>query len=500
MKIIASSARSSAANLIVMFANLFRDISIAYTYGVTLFADVFFLALMIPILLQTVAVGAYRTSILPVIGQVENEDDRALPSFLGHRHVQNSLITVTVLIAIAITVPVYAIMLTGELPETAEGYLVHMTWAVLPMYFFSTSSMLMEGALHSRRYFFTATALRMLMPLGIGVASLFVATESKGMIGIYILCVGGLVGAVLHHVLIVQLSRAKGLLGKPAGRLDKYDAQLFRQFKFLTFGMVIVYVAPIIDQWMATWLGEGSVSSLSYANKLATGVASLTTGSLSPVLLAYFSSMVASSRNDVIRMLYEKMCSVLLWIGLLITVAVYLLSEPLIGVMYMRGEFGEQDVLLVTDVLQLYSLQYIPLLVSTIGFTLISSHQLNHVFIYFSVINVTVNIIGNYVFMNIWGLPGIALSTAMTYVVSLLLINAYLYRKQIIEIRVPTAIDTFCVIAILCGVLLYDSYYDMSLSIRPGLIEMVASATSIAMLTIIALVRFFGIKRNLFES
>ena len=51
----------------------------------------------------------------------------------------------------------------------------------------------------------------------------------------------------------------------------------------------------------------------------------------------------------------------------------------------------------------------------------------NHLLLIVSFVNLAVNIIFNYVFMNVWGVVGIALSTSVVYLLSFTVLTAMVW-------------------------------------------------------------------------
>lgn len=73
------------------------------------------------------------------------------------------------------------------------------------------------------------------------------------------------------------------------------------------------------------------------------------------------------------------------------------------------------------------------MLAGVAGSAMLSASGQNKVFLPLSVLITTVNAVGNLCLMPLYGLAGIALSTVMTYVVSLTTINVTLLRKGLIQ-------------------------------------------------------------------
>jgi putative peptidoglycan lipid II flippase len=93
-------------------------------------------------------------------------------------------------------------------------------------------------------------------------------------------------------------------------------------------------------------------------------------------------------------------------------------SEPLTRLLFQRGAFTDADTLLVSRVQALFVLQ-IPM--ATLGIMvvrLISAMKANHVLMWGTVLNLSLNIILNYVLMQHFAVAGLALSLSLMYFAS----------------------------------------------------------------------------------
>lgn len=430
--LILASLRMAAANLMITASNLVRDISIARSLGVSASVDAFFLALSIPIFLATVFGGAFRTAILPLLETAEKTNSlRYSSGFVGFS-VRRATVFLFFVSVIAGTLVTYfsPILFRNSSPTIIELIPLY-TWAALPMLFLSTTGAFFDGPLFSRGTFFFTTSTKILMPLGLAVGALTLG-NSHGALGAILI---GTIGALVQLILVLSLARLRGAIAalSPSANYPEY-LQLKKQLGFLFLGTAIAYINPVIDQVIAAQLGDKAVSTLSFANRLSTGLASLTTGALSPVLLSHFSKHLAAGNTETVRTLYRNALHLGSWLGTLLTILVFLFSDPLVGVLYESRQFDHHDVLAVGHILAVLGIQFIPFLISTSAFTLLSAARLNHYFVPLGAIIFFVNLISDIALMKSFGLSGIALSTGITYLISLLVMTSILLRRGLISL------------------------------------------------------------------
>lgn len=97
-------------------------------------------------------------------------------------------------------------------------------------------------------------------------------------------------------------------------------------------------------------------------------------------------------------------------------------AEQIVSVLFERGAFTSKDTEVVSEIMGLYLLGFPFITISIIGVRILNALQFNMAMTYFNVFNILFNIGLNIVFINWYGLKGIALATSAVYMVNCLLI------------------------------------------------------------------------------
>jgi putative peptidoglycan lipid II flippase len=477
----------AVGNLFVNFANVGRDVAIAMAFGSSLAVDSFFLATMVPIFLLTVGASAYRNSIVPILERLaDRKGTESARTIIGRLLTINVPVLFLIGGVLAVCVHWYAPLLAGRLPDSAGRLIEVFTWATLPMFLLSGYASLAEGPLQSQGRFFLPSVTRAGLPLGIAIGSVLLG----GKYGILGACIGGLVGAALQLVLTCRLLYGERLWASLRTPLDQETSSALRtQFLPLAAGASIMYVSPIIDQWMASLLGAGSVSVLSYANRLVIGAASIIAGAIGPALLPRLSRLAINSSKEAINKYYFSVAKLMLWGGCLMTGVIWLFSEPAVALLYERGSFVRGDTIAVAHVLGYLALQLPVLLPGIVSATMLSAWSLNSFFVPLNLLNAALNVIGNWVLMQWFGLAGIAISTAMTYLVSTIALNVVLYKRGIISVPPGLSLDLIAPIgiAVILSVLILAA--DAKPAVAPTLYQ--AALSTLALFAYSALTYYF---------
>src|SRR5947208_4612358 len=95
----------------------------------------------------------------------------------------------------------------------------------------------------------------------------------------------------------------------------------------------------MVDQAMGSMLGHGSVSALTYGNKIAALILTIGTMALGTAVLPYFSQMVAAADWKTVRHTLKSYTGLILVVTLPITFLVVLFSKPLVALLFQRGNF-----------------------------------------------------------------------------------------------------------------------------------------------------------------
>jgi putative peptidoglycan lipid II flippase len=189
----------------------------------------------------------------------------------------------------------------------------------------------------------------------------------------------------------------------------------------------------IVSQSMAAMLDPGSVSALSYGNKVTAGLLGIGATAVSTAFLPHFSRMVAVADWDGIRQTLLTYTGMLLLATIPVTVILIYWSEPVVALLFQRGAFTEADTKVVGQVQTMYLLQVPFYLICMLFVRFVTAIRSTHVMVWGNVINLVVCVTLTYVLMKILGVVGIALATSVMYLVScafLVAVSFFLLRTH----------------------------------------------------------------------
>ena len=119
-------------------------------------------------------------------------------------------------------------------------------------------------------------------------------------------------------------------------------------------------VNPLISRLIASFLAVGSISVISYAQKLAV-IPTLVIGvGFTGVLVSHWSKSAAEDDEQQLQNSLNRSVSMLLTILTPIVVGLYILKEPLTRLLLQRGAFGEEAVMVTAEVFSIFVIAVIP--------------------------------------------------------------------------------------------------------------------------------------------
>ena len=208
-----------------------------------------------------------------------------------------------------------------------------------------------------------------------------------------------------------------------------YTKQFLRQCLLMMGAAISDGLNPVVDRGMGSTLGASSVSKLDYALRLC-AIPETLTGVTLPVLLSHWAK-ISSSEN--VKQLQQSV-----WRGVLVVIVLmvpfllgfYLFRDDIVAILYGHGKMSGEGQLGITLLFGVYLIGMLPRLISRL---LIRAHlaRQNHLTVVTAtLIRLILNPVLNWIFMQYWGLEGIAWSTTLLSYPILAYIAIEFWRKS----------------------------------------------------------------------
>ncbi len=215
------------------------------------------------------------------------------------------------------------------------------------------------GMLNTLNHFFLPALAPAFFNVGViaGAGLLAPWLEARGYSGIYAVAVGAMAGGVFQFAVQYPLLRREGFRWRP--RLDLHDEGLRKIARLIgpaVIGVSAVQFNIVINTQLASLLGDGPVSWLSYAFQLIYLPIGLFGVAVGVVNLRDVSLHAARQQWDDLKETVANSIKLIAFLAIPSAVGLITLSQPIVETLYQRGRFLPEDSVNTAHALIFYSL------------------------------------------------------------------------------------------------------------------------------------------------
>ncbi|CAM2149216.1 lipid II flippase MurJ [Pararobbsia alpina] len=360
----------SGFTLLSRIAGLAREVLIARTFGASPLTDAFNVAFRIPNLLRRLsAEGAFSQAFVPILAEFKQQK--------GHDATKALVDSMTTVLAwvlsllsllgmLGASAVVFAVA-TG-LKNEGDGFpaAVHMTRVMFPYITLVSLTSLAAGVLNVYRKFSLPAFAPVLLNVSFIFAALFVAPHMP--VPIYALAWAVLIGGVLQFV--VQLPGLRQI-----DMLPRIDLNLMRALRHpgvkrvlakmvpATFSVSVAQISLIMNTNIASRLAAGSVSWITYADRLMEFPTAMLGVALGTILLPSLSKAHSDADHNEYSALLDWGLRLTFLLAAPSAVALFVFAKPLVSTILDYGRFNAHDVEMVSRALTAYGVGLIGLIV-----------------------------------------------------------------------------------------------------------------------------------------
>lgn len=431
----------SAIGSMTMLSRVFgflRDILIANFLGAGAVADAFVVAFRFPNLFRRLfAEGAFAAAFVPMFSrQLESEGRDAARAFAEDAMSALALILAAFVIVICLIMP-------WLMPYLAPGFdavpgkmgmATEFSRIAFPYLFFISLVALQSGVLNAFGHFAAAAAAPVLLNITLIVALLGFAGGTEEGAGRALVWGVFAAGIVQFLWLVWHCRRAGFPLRFKWPRLSDRVRTLGARTLPVVFGASLYQINLLIGTILATTIADGAVSYLYYADRvtqLPLGVVGIAVGTaLLPMIARQLESGDVAAANDS----QNRGAEFALLLTLPATIALIIMPEPIIRVLFERGAFGDAATMATAAALVAYAIglpAYVGIRVFTPGFF---AREDTKTPVKIAALAIAINILLNIILMRSMGHVGIALASSISAWLNVALLAAVLAKRGHYEI------------------------------------------------------------------
>jgi len=438
LNLLRSAATVSGLTLLSRVTGLVRENLMATIFGASALTDAFFVAFRLPNLLRRMfAEGAFSQAFVPILAAArERGDEGAMRGLVDHVATVLFWALVAVSAAGVIAAPVLVWAMASGLaaePGAFDAAVVMTRW-MFPYILLISMVALASGVLNTWRHFAVPAFTPVLLNLSFIAAALLLSPYFDP--PVYALAVGVVLGGIAQLALQLPALMRIGMLPRIGfnARLALADPQvrrILRQMGPAVLAVSVAQISLIINTHIASRLGPGSVSWVSFGDRLMEFPTALLGVALGTVLLPSLSRAAAAGRDEEYSALLDWGLRLTALLALPCMVGLGLMAEPLTALLFHYGRFDAQDLEMTRRAVLAYSVGLVGLIAVKILAPGFYGRQDVRTPFKIGVVVLVVTQLLNLVFVPLFAHAGLALSISVAALGNAGLLLAGLMRRGI---------------------------------------------------------------------
>lgn len=320
-----------------------RDILFARAFGASAGMDVFLIAQAIPNFGRRMfAEGAFSQAFVPVFSETKTqgqpEDLRQLVAVtMGTLGGVLAVITLIGCLGAPLLLYLFGSGFSADPAKAALGAEL-LRWTFPYLMFISLTS-LCSSVLNAHQYFAVPAVTPVILNICL-IATAFIDAESVQVLAYAVFAAG-----ILQFAFQLPLMARLKLLPRP--RWGWSDAKVRRITGLMLpvmFGSGVAQISLLINSNLATWLGDGRVSWLYYADRLMEFPLGIFSIAIGTVILPALSVQHSQKSPEAFSATLDWGLRMILLIGLPAALGLLLLAGPLVTTIFAYGKFGPEQI------------------------------------------------------------------------------------------------------------------------------------------------------------
>ena len=332
-----------------------RDILFANYLGANLMSDAFLFAYRLPNLFRRIfAEGSMNSVFIPLYVNQEKMNSKSANDFIWI--VFNFFFVITLFLSFLIfffTEQVISILAPGFLLNKSQFLLANQLLIItFPFLIFVTLSSVLSSVLNVKGKFFLPSFLSVILNIFMIVTLVSFKTNSHFALA-WSMIIAGFTQLILLFINLGTIKIFWGIGLKSIKVLSRELKKFFGRFLYSLLGSGIVQLNIFISMLFASLVGGGAISQIYYADRIIDLPFALIAVAMSFTLLPYLSKNI-SDENKNSKAFNETVIFCFLF-AIPSSLGIFILSEDIIRVLFGRGEFNNEDVLITSKILLVYS-------------------------------------------------------------------------------------------------------------------------------------------------
>lgn len=350
MSLLKAAATVSSLTLVSRITGVIRDMLIARYFGASVATDAFYVAFRLPNMLRRLfAEGAFQQAFVPMLSDVKaNEDEAHVKSFIDRVFSLLACVLLVVSILGVLAAPGLVWLIATGLTENPEGYELAtlMTRWMFPYIFFMSMVAMSAAVLNTWKHFAIPAFTPVLLNLSFITCTVVLTPYLDR--PIFALTCAVVAGGVLQLGIQIPSLMKLGVLPRFTNPIAAIKDFAVRRVLLLMvpalFGVGVAQLSLLINTNIASRLTTGSVTWLSFADRLMEFPTALLGVALGTVLLPSLSSAFAKGDLERYNSLLDHGLRLVMLFAVPAAVGLGLMADALVALLYQGRHFLAADV------------------------------------------------------------------------------------------------------------------------------------------------------------
>lgn len=399
----------TAVGVLVRGAGAIKEIVFAGAYGVSGETDAFVLAVTYATFPPTVLGGAIATALVAHLANGRSESSKSEPqvAYLASIGIAGLVCGCALYLLAPVGIPALFTIETSRL-----AHAVRYAQILSPLGAVMVWAAALAACLNSAKQFYVPAISAFATPVAMLV---FIAAFGTSW-GIAAAAWGLLVGAVAELALLA----ARLQMQRFGGDFVRSGATAFwRSVAVLSLAGAVSTVATLVDQVFLSKLPTGAITQFSYAYKVNSLLVALFGNAFCIVIYPYLSDLAAAHNAAALKRLALKLASIVVPATGAVSLAIYLFSDDIVKLLFLRGNFSEEAALRVSAIQQVFAFQLVFYVGGLLTTRVLNATRSTEMILWIACIGVGAVALFDWQLYQPLGARGIALSAVITSFITL---------------------------------------------------------------------------------
>ena len=329
-----------------------REVILSYFYGASTVSDAYLISLTIPGVIFSFIRTGITTGFIPMYSRINHERGPIAANRFTSNLTSAILIfcTLTIAIGLVFTRPLVRIFASGFSKQALELAVSFTRVSIFAIYFSGLVG-LFGGYLSLHKSYLVPNLIGFPMNIII-ILSLIISGRTT----IYVLLLGTLIARASELFLMVPFVRKKKYRFEPVLDLRDDNLRLMVSTALpVIIGTSVNQINVLVDRTLASGIAVGGISALNYADRLNGLVQGLFVASISSVMYPMISKMASEHNINGLKATLSEAIGMMSLMVVPATVGAVVFAEPIVRLLFERGAFTQDAVVMTSSALKFYS-------------------------------------------------------------------------------------------------------------------------------------------------